>query len=791
MKNKTLFFKLFFLLILFITVPVIVIASVISYQMTKYSVDVISKSAISKLKASDKLTELTAESLAQRALEMSKGVPVYDLKGLIKYSEVFSNPDEIMKLYDVQNQIIDLASSSSSLHSVYLYIDGSDFILTSNQGAQDINKFADTGWIATYEILKNTHTGSNWMSTRTVRYSKESNGELGPWNKVVTFFYTFTPYTTTVRGVLVFNIYEPSVRKLVNNDNSTNDGYIVIVNTNGYIISDIKDEMIGKNIDNLPYIRRIKNNQAGEGYLIDNSSSEKLLISYYKSEYNNWIYLGIFRADSLMSKINQLRSYIIYICFSLVIAGVLIAYFTSRKIYSPLKNLLLDIRQKKGIDLKSSDSEMSVLSRAYDNLLKDRDKLSSIIAHKESNKNVYMTNLLLGKNEEYLDKELTGIDFNFNNYICSVIMIDRFCEFEIVYSKEQQEYMRMFILKISEELLNYDFKCAGMVYEKKKIALIINYESISNSEMIKTLEDIFIKIQIEIKKIADNTISVGIGNCHNCIEGISESFDKAQVALQYKLINGYGSINFWEDVYNRKSSYYYPFTHEKYIFNILNAGNKEKLEDVISELIQEIKDNREMQYDNIIQIFSQLIGNTIKYLLDAHCNISMIFGNNYNIYNVLYTKDTLGDIKEWLVSIYTKIVDCLVKERSQSKNHFECALEYIHKNYRHEVDLNKVAEYSGISYSHLRKIFRNEAGENIINYINSLRINESKRLLCTTNMTIREISVAVGYNNDQSYVRFFKKYEGIAPGEFRTSNKCREELGFKSVRFFGLFDEIK
>ena len=771
MKNKTLFFKLFFLLILFITVPVIVIASVISYQMTKYSVDIISKSAISKLKASDKLTELTAESLAQRALEMSKGVPVYDLKGLIRYSEVFSNPDEIMKLFDVQNQIIDLASSSSSLHSVYLYIDGSDFMLTSNQGVQDIYNFADTGWIATYERLKNTHTGSNWMSTRTVRYAKESTGELGPWNKVITFFYTFTPYTTTVNGVLVFNIYEPSVRKLVNSDNSINDGYIVIVNTNGYIISDIKDEMIGKNIDNLPYIQKIKNNQAGEGYLIDNSSNEKLLLSYYKSKYNNWIYLGIFQADSLMAKINQIRSYTIYICFFLIIAGILIAYFTSQKIYSPLKSLLHDIKQKKGIDLKSNGSEMSILSKAYDNLLKDSDKLSSIIARKDSNKNVYMANLLLGKNEGYLDKELTGIDFNFNNYICSILMIDRFSEFETVYSKEQQEYMRMFILKISEELLNYDFKCAGMVYERKKIALIINYENISNSEMMKTLADIFIKIQNEIKKITDNTISVGIGNCQNCSNGISESFDKAQVALQYRLINGYGSINFWGDIYNRNSSYYYPVTHEKHIFNILNVGNKEKLEEIIYELIQEIKDNKEIQYDNIIQIFSQLIGSTIKYLLDAHYNVSMIFGNNYNIYNVLSTKDTLDDIKEWLISIYTIIVDYLVKEQSKSQNHFERALGYIHKNYRNEVDLNKVAEYSGISYSHLRKIFRNEAGENIVNYINSLRINESKRLLCSTNMTMKEISVALGYNDVQSYVRFFKKYEGIAPGEFRTSNK--------------------
>jgi AraC-like DNA-binding protein len=771
MKNQSLFSKLFFLLILFIIVPVVIIAGIISYQMSRYTEDEISKSAISKLKVADKLTELSAENMAQRALEMTKNASLIDLQSSNKFSDILSSSEELMKLYDIQNQIIGLASSSASLHSVYLYIDGYDYILTSNQGAQYIGDFPDTGWMPSYEKFRNAHSGSNWLSTRTVRYSKDSTGELGASNKVTTFFYSFTPYTSTVKGVLVFNLYEPSIRKMVNDDKALENGSIRIVNTSGYIVSDINDNMIGKNVNNIPYIQKIISSQENEGYLIDGSGSKRMLVAYYKSDYNNWIYMGIFQASNLMSNINHLRSFILIICLTLIIAGITISYFTSKKIYSPLNNLLQDIRQKRGIDIKGNDNDMAILSRAYDNLMSDRDKLSSIIEHKKSNKYVYLTNLLKGKNDEYFDKELTGIDFISDNYICAVVTIDRYNEFETVYSKEQQEYMRMFIVEISEELLNCDFKCAGMVYEKKKIALIINYEAVSDNEIIKALSDAFVRIQSEVSKIMDNTISIGIGNCQDSKDGINESFDKALEALRYKLTNGYGSINIWEEVYNVNSFYYYPFTHEKYIFNILNAGIGDKLVDAISELIQEIRNNKELQYDNIIQIFNQLIGNTIKYLLDSNCNVSMIFGNNYNIYNALSKQETLYDIEQWLNNIYAKIVDYLVKESSQSKSHFERALEYIHKNFRSEVDLNQVADYAGISYSHLRKIFKDETGENIVNYINSLRINESKQLLCSTDLTLKEISATLGYNNDQSYVRFFKKYEGITPGEFRVSNR--------------------
>jgi len=768
MKNKSLFFKLFFLLIIFITVPVLIIASIISYQMTKYSVDVISKSAVSKLKSADKLTGLTADNLSQRALEMTKGISVNDLNNLNSYSDVLNSSDGIMSLYDVQTQLIDLASSSTSLHSVYLYIDDSDFVLTSNQGARSLDQFPDTGWMGSYEKFRNNLPGSNWIPTRTVRYSKDSSGELGPLNKVITFFYTFTPYTTSVRGVLVFNIYEPSLRKMVNDD-SSNAGYIEIININGDIISDIDDDMIGKNISDMPYVRQIKNADPKEGYLFDKSKG--LLITYYKSDYNDWIYLGLFKSEELLSKINSLRFYTVIICFSLIIAGILISYFATIKIYSPLKNLLYDIRQKKGIDIKSNDSEMSILSNAYDNLLRDRDRLSFIVEHKESNKNVYLLNLLKGKKEEYLDKELTGVDFSYRNFVCAVILIDRYSEFTTVYSKEQQEFMRMFILKISEQLLNIGLQCAGTVYEKNKIVLIINFDDDLQKDIGSTLDEIFVKIQNEAGKITDNTISVGIGNFQDSAEGISESFIKALEASRNRLINGYGSINLWEDTSSENYSYYYPFTYEKHIFNILNAGVKEKLNDVITDLVQEIKNSNEIHYDNIIQIFNQLIGNTIKYLLDTHCNISIIFGDNYNIYNMLSSKETLDDIKVWLVDIYTMISEYLDRERDRSKSHFERALEYIQKNYRKEVDISSVAKYAGVSYSHLRKIFRDEASENIVNYINGLRINESKRLLLVTNLTIKEISEELGYNSDQSYVRFFKKYEGITPGEFRTSSR--------------------
>ncbi|MFS0614453.1 helix-turn-helix domain-containing protein [Lederbergia ruris] len=63
----------------------------------------------------------------------------------------------------------------------------------------------------------------------------------------------------------------------------------------------------------------------------------------------------------------------------------------------------------------------------------------------------------------------------------------------------------------------------------------------------------------------------------------------------------------------------------------------------------------------------------------------------------------------------------------------------------------------------------------IVEYLTRRRLTESKILLTNSNYTIREIAAQIGYNNVNSYIRFFKKYEGITPGEYRKIDNTNME----------------
>jgi YesN/AraC family two-component response regulator len=75
----------------------------------------------------------------------------------------------------------------------------------------------------------------------------------------------------------------------------------------------------------------------------------------------------------------------------------------------------------------------------------------------------------------------------------------------------------------------------------------------------------------------------------------------------------------------------------------------------------------------------------------------------------------------------------------------------------------------GITPQYLSRFFKQETGENMVEYINRLRIEKAKYLLSEKDLSILNVSEMVGYGNDRNLNRVFKQREGITPGKYRES----------------------
>ena len=111
---------------------------------------------------------------------------------------------------------------------------------------------------------------------------------------------------------------------------------------------------------------------------------------------------------------------------------------------------------------------------------------------------------------------------------------------------------------------------------------------------------------------------------------------------------------------------------------------------------------------------------------------------------------------------------------SQYSQNILKALDYLNQHYAEDICLNDVARYCNVSYNHLSFSFKKETGENIIGYLNKLRIYHAARLILFGPMPISSICISVGFNGYNHFFTTFRSITGMTPSEFRKSTAAVE-----------------
>lgn len=79
----------------------------------------------------------------------------------------------------------------------------------------------------------------------------------------------------------------------------------------------------------------------------------------------------------------------------------------------------------------------------------------------------------------------------------------------------------------------------------------------------------------------------------------------------------------------------------------------------------------------------------------------------------------------------------------------------------------EIANQLGVGASSLKNWFRSVFGKSISEYMRDLRIQEAKRLLSDSALSIADISARVGYENQAKFTAMFHKYCGYTPTTYR------------------------
>lgn len=117
---------------------------------------------------------------------------------------------------------------------------------------------------------------------------------------------------------------------------------------------------------------------------------------------------------------------------------------------------------------------------------------------------------------------------------------------------------------------------------------------------------------------------------------------------------------------------------------------------------------------------------------------------------------------------------------TRSKTIVREIIQMVHEEYDTDLTLEKCAGRLNLHANYIWRLMRSEMNTTFREYLSQYRLKMAKRWLEETDMPIGEIAEKLTYNNAANFIRYFKKLEGVTPGQYRES-KILKSNGRKAV----------
>jgi len=266
-----------------------------------------------------------------------------------------------------------------------------------------------------------------------------------------------------------------------------------------------------------------------------------------------------------------------------------------------------------------------------------------------------------------------------------------------------------------------------------------------------------------LKKTIDASFRIGIGSVGE-MKNMSKSYADALKALVLTT----SSVAHADDL-SMRCNYdeTYPVHLEKKLFEDVESGD-------VNSAVSATKDFFDWLVENNNHDLNDIRLKVLESVLWAERIVYEKGGMTYSLnvrQDYLPTVVSINDysiLKEWFVEKIT--ATCTNARGIQTKKEssiIENALAYIGNNYNKDISLVDVSREVNISPYYFSKVFKDETGWNFIEYLTNLRIEKAKELLSSTECSMKEICVMVGYSEPNYFSRTFKKNVGVTPTEYK------------------------
>ncbi len=184
----------------------------------------------------------------------------------------------------------------------------------------------------------------------------------------------------------------------------------------------------------------------------------------------------------------------------------------------------------------------------------------------------------------------------------------------------------------------------------------------------------------------------------------------------------------------------------------------------LSDLLSAYQDADEIRYKNMINaIYSRLFSAAPKVPLEYPARyVRSVTGNSIEY----------GSFKAFCRALIDMSEKMFRSPGEKSPDIIDQIKDYVARNYMNNISVNVLADKLDLTPNYLSKVFHEKSGIKFIDYLTEVRIANAKRILKQNRrVSVKDVSIMVGYYSPRHFSNLFQKMTGATPSEFRKASE--------------------
>ncbi|KLU57047.1 hypothetical protein EL84_07285 [Paenibacillus sp. VT-400] len=491
---------------------------------------------------------------------------------------------------------------------------------------------------------------------------------------------------------------------------------------------------------------------------------------------SDWTYVSAAPLTSVTSPVKLVSKIIVIASAGSLILGLLLSWFASRRIYSPVARMLhlLTPGRNETTPTDAKLDEFELLEQQWNELTS-----RNVTAHRQLQEQLphlrdsFVLQLVQGHLYAYSEQDLQqrmrhlGFELEGQQYLLVQMYFTGYEQLQGRFGSQDTGLVTFAAVNITQEVAKNYFRQIS----------VMNFHDLSSAMLVIAPQDEPVKSQAllwgqELVEVIGRTlkmkVTLMVSRPAASLQELPGRFVEMEQAVAYRSVEEGSQILDLEDeaCFRRNEAASYPLGLERELLQAVRLGKQTEAERVLEQFMSEITRTGSTEFQ-VQQMMLQLLGSIQHMMLQTGVTPYKLFGGS-NMYERLSGIREPIQMRQWMMNevFIPYIQEVEVRSQEPLKLVVERTMLYIDTHYRSDISLENCADEEQMTPYALSKAFKQVSGINFIDYLTCVRMDAAKQLLRETTMKINDVAAAVGYQHSY-FNRIFKKQEGVTPSQYR------------------------